>query len=151
MKKLAVFFVVLFAATLAAGSAAAQTRVVEAALCLGVVERMPTEPVVSSDPSMLPVVDTSATGQIFLWTKLSSPEETVVVHTWYRENPEVAESGPELAPAAEVELRVFPSESFRTWSTISLLPKISEGMWRVTVTSAADPVTILYQQAFLVK
>ncbi|MFO7597257.1 MAG: DUF2914 domain-containing protein [Desulfocurvibacter africanus] len=151
MRKSIVLFAAILAMVLMTCPAFAQVLVVEAALCEDVVNREPVDLITSTDQSVLPVVEAGKTGQVFLWTKIKTSEETVVVHSWYKENPNVAELGPDMHPMSEIELRVHPSDGFRTWSTASLMPGVSEGMWRVTVTTAADPENILYQEAFQVK
>lgn len=151
MKNLVICLAILALSAFAAGPAAAQVRVVEAALCADVVDRQPMGVITSGEQTSPPVVQAGEAAQIFLWTKIATDEEATIVHSWYKENPDVAQSGMELAPAAEIELRVKPSDGFRTWSRVSLLPGLSEGSWRVTVTTAADPRTILYQEAFEVK
>lgn len=151
MKKLTMLFAAVFAALLMTGPAVAQVLIIEAALCEDVVNRQPVDLIISDDQSMLPAIEASKVSQVFLWTKVKASEETAVVHSWYKENPDVAEVGSDLHPMSKIELRIHPSDGFRTWSTASLMPAVSEGMWRVTVTTADDPQTILYQEAFLVK
>ncbi len=151
MKKTMVLLVTLIAPLLAACPAFAQVLVVEAALCEDVVNRQPVDLITSDEEAKLPVVEAGKVGQVFLWTKIKAAEETILVHSWYKENPDVTQIGPDMHPMSQIELRISPSDGFRTWSTASLMPGVSEGVWRVTVATAADPGAILYQESFQVK
>lgn len=151
MNRLATLITVIMVALLAAAPASAQVRVVEAVLCGDIIDRQPVDIVTSRDSASLSTVEAGKASQIYLWTKISASEEVTIVHSWYREDSDAARTGMELAPEAEIELRIAPSGGFRTWSSMGIFPGVSEGQWRVTVTTAADSQTILYQEAFLVK
>jgi hypothetical protein len=89
---------------------------VEAQLCSGVEERMPTG-MASSFPS---TVD-----KVYLWCKVTGcPDTCTISHVWYHKGEEMA----------SVELPVR-SSSWRTWSSKSILPEWA-GEWTVKVMDA---------------
>ena len=120
---------------------------VEAVLCEQVVEREPQRPLVS-DGDLAPTISAAA-GNVYLWTKIATDGPVTLVHTWYKQH----DTGtvPESLEIASVPLSIQPSTGFRTWSSVTLVPGVSVGSWRVTVTTESNPGEILYQAAFNVK
>jgi len=89
---------------------------VEAEICSGIEERMPS----GMADTFAPDVDT-----LYLWTRvLGCKDTTMIHHKWYREGEEMA----------DVELPV-KSSSWRTWSSKAMMPSWT-GNWEVKVTDA---------------
>jgi len=89
---------------------------VEAELCAGIEERMPTGMADSFTPDV---------GEVYLWCKVTGCMDTTVMHhVWYRNGEQVA----------DVELPVR-SPSWRTWSSKKILSSWT-GDWEVKVVDA---------------
>ena len=100
--------------------APAATLAVEAQLCAGVQERMPTGMADSFSPEI---------GQVYLWCKITGGSgSTTIKHVWYYNGQE----------KATVELTVNGS-SWRTWSAKKILPEWA-GDWSVKILDASGAV-----------
>ncbi len=102
---------------------------VEAEICTGIEERMPTDPA-----DTLP----SAVGQVYCWSKVKGAQDTTAVeHRWFYQD----------SLMATVELPVR-SPSWRTWSSKRILPSWT-GAWEVRITDMAG--NILKSVTFVVR
>jgi hypothetical protein len=97
---------------------------VEAELCTGIAERMPTG-MADSFPADI--------GQVYLWCRvLGAQDSTIIRHVWYYNGEQMA----------TVELPV-KSSSWRTWSSKSFLPEWV-GAWEVKILDTADNVLLSF-------
>jgi len=98
-------------------------EIVEVVLARDVVDHEPEgvfEPPVFCEKSedrqnMIPVVDSKNDTKICLWTKVISPVDETLLHTWYKDY-----AG--WIKMAEVTLKVQKSPGFRTWSSKKIIP-----------------------------
>jgi hypothetical protein len=82
--------------------------------------------------------DSVAPGRLFLYTRVKSPRNTVVVHRWYR--------GTALRQSVELEIRANANEGYRTFSRQT----VDAGEeWRVEVRSASGD--LLHEQRVSVR
>ncbi|MBW1837097.1 MAG: DUF2914 domain-containing protein, partial [Deltaproteobacteria bacterium] len=97
-------------------------EIVEVVLARDVVDHEPEgvfEPPVFCEKSedrqnMIPVVDSKNDTKICLWTKVISPVDETLLHTWYKDY-----AG--WIKMAEVTLKVQKSPGFRTWSSKKII------------------------------
>jgi len=96
--------------------AVAPVMTVEAELCAGVEERMPTGMADTFTPDV---------GEVYLWCKVTGCMDTTVLHhVWYHNGEQMA----------DVELPVR-SPAWRTWSSKKILPTWT-GDWEVKIVDA---------------
>ncbi|MBW2200446.1 MAG: DUF2914 domain-containing protein [Deltaproteobacteria bacterium] len=127
-------------------------EIVEVVLARDVVDHEPEgvfEPPVFCEKSedrqnMIPVVDSKNDTKICLWTKVISPVDETLLHTWYKDY-----AG--WIKMAEVTLKVQKSPGFRTWSSKKIIPGVHNGKWMVVISAASDPEEALCKVHFEIK
>jgi len=127
-------------------------EIVEVVLARDVVDHEPEgvfEPPVFCEKSedrqnMIPVVDSKNDTKICLWTKVISPVDETLLHTWYKDY-----AG--WIKMAEVTLKVQKSPGFRTWSSKKIIPGVHNGKWMVVISAASDPEEALCKVQFEIK
>ena len=122
-------------------------EVVDVALAASVSEREPVgafAPAATCQTSTppahrVPVVDSQAYRDVYVWTKIAASEPREIHHRYYMET----EEG--FTVAANIVLSVEPAEGYRTWSakSISPLPSVHQGLWKVDVVETGDADRVL--------
>jgi hypothetical protein len=92
----------------------------------------------------IPVVDSKIDTKVCLWTRVASPIDETLLHTWYKDD-----AG--WVKMAEVTLKVQKSLGFRTWSSKKIIPGLYSGKWMVVISAASDPEEALCKVHFEVK
>lgn len=135
-------------------SAAGAAEVVNVSLAANVSEREPVGPFApaaacqtSTPPAYrVPVVDSQAFHDVYLWTKIAAAQTREIRHRYYKE------SAGEFAMTADVVLSVDPSAGYRTWSSKSILRSLMhKGMWKVDVVEVGDAERVLCSVFFNVE
>ncbi len=95
----------------------------------------PTEP-----SGSIPVINSLEDRKVFLWNRIKSSAQDVLRHRWYKDGVEVA----------MVELDLGESSGYRTWSSKNIDPNFHIGNWRVEVSTASNPNSVLCVAHFVV-
>jgi hypothetical protein len=133
-------------------------EVLEVALATGVAEREPSRPFSPPGPcreggKAQPLrIDPGRHPSIVLWTRLKSAAPLELVHTYYRA---ASSEGQEVVwqEVTAVTLPIGRSPSWRTWSQKTLARAADRrltGTWKVDITLAAVPDTVLCTVYFFV-
>lgn len=94
----------------------------------------------------VPVINASVTEKVYFWTRISSPKKGGTIrHSWHQE---VKGRWHNLS---EVDLKISPSFSYRTWSSKTILPQGHAGNWMIVVAPSDDPDHILCISRFTVE
>jgi hypothetical protein len=93
----------------------------------------------------IPVVKTSQTSLVMLWTKVAATTKGTLRHSWHHQI-----EGP-WTKVSEVNLSIRPSSGYRMWSLKSLKPVVHTGEWMVVVAPSNKPEEILCITRFTVK
>jgi len=138
----------------AVDSAFQNTTVVGVALAENIQGR---EPVGSVTPSIscqkdgqsqaaaIPVVDSSANGQMFFWNTVEANADTTLSHIWLMKRDQ------EWKPMAKVDLKIAKSHAYRTWSSKKFDRNWHLGEWKIEVARADQPDVVLCQSSFRVE
>ena len=118
--------------------ASPETRRAAAPISLGTVELCKALSTKSERWTCDPADDPAARGRILLYTRVKSPRDTTVVHSWYRGN--------DLQQSVRLDTRASITEGYRTYSQLTIN---SPGTWRVEVRSADGD--LLFERAFAVR
>ena len=167
IRKFAFLSSVLLPTLVAFGGLAAPSNapsVVDIALANDVVSRepqgrFPTVTCSASRSGDAPVVDTARNDAIYLWMRVSSEEDFVLRHRWFKDGVRVrtvrtytslldrivrivdeVTVGLGWKELAGVELKVGGSEGWRTWSKKELDRLVHAGEWRVDAVLPNDTV-----------
>ena len=138
-------FVIVLGALLWSNAAGA-AEVVEVALAASISEREPVGAFAppatcqtSTPPAYrVPVVDSQAYENVYVWTKIAASQSHEIHHRYYTET----EAG--FMMMANVVLSVDPADGYRTWSAkaISQSP-LHQGTWKVDVVEMGDADRVL--------
>jgi len=146
----------------------ATPRVIDVSLALDVVDREPQgilDPPGScsgTEPETLPTIDSKVHRKIVLWTRVSSSEQSVLLHSWQKDGIKISEQRT-LTPwrdkaiqflefvqvslgwkeIAGVEVRLGKGNSWRTWSSKAIDRHVHVGKWKVIVTPTTDRENVL--------
>ena len=131
----------------------ADQEVLDVALAPAIQNRQPVNPFTpparcekdNNTQSAVPVLDVSVTEKVYFWTRLSSSTKGRIRHSWHQE------VNGQWKNLSNVELRIRPSASFRTWSFKTLLPRHHVGNWMIVVAPSDNPTHILCISRFIVK
>jgi hypothetical protein len=99
----------------------------------------------TSGQAAIPVVKTSKTSQVFLWTKVAATTKGKLRHSWHHQVDGT------WRMVSEVNLSIYPSSGYRTWSVKSLNPAIHTGEWMVVIAPSNSPEKILCITRFTVQ
>jgi hypothetical protein len=132
--------------------ASAQMSVSEVALAGDVQDR---DPINRFDPdaycekdqsqqATLPVIDSSVNSEVYVWTRIQSGDDGVLRHTWFMNEDN------NWKEVAAIDLNVYTSPGFRTWSSKQLVPSLHIGEWMVEVSAGDDLSQVLCIMRFRV-
>ena len=93
----------------------------------------------------IPVVKTSQTSKVVLWTKVVATTNGTLRHSWHHQVDGI------WTKVSEVNLSIRPSLGYRMWSLKSLKPTIHAGEWMVVVAPSKEPERILCITRFRVQ
>lgn len=93
----------------------------------------------------IPVVKTSQTSLVMLWTKVAATTKGTLRHSWHHQIEGT------WTKVSEVNLSIRPSSGYRMWSLKSLKPEVHTGEWMVVVAPSNKPEEILCITRFTVK
>jgi hypothetical protein len=93
----------------------------------------------------IPVVKTSQTSLVMLWTKVAATTKGTLRHSWHHQIEGT------WTKVSEVNLSIRPSSGYRMWSLKSLRPVVHTGEWMVVVAPSNKPEEILCITRFTVK
>lgn len=93
----------------------------------------------------IPVVKTSQTSLVILWTKVAATTKGTLRHSWHHQIEGT------WTKVSEVNLSIRPSSGYRMWSLKSLKPEVHTGEWMVVVAPSNKPEEILCITRFTVK
>ena len=93
----------------------------------------------------IPVVKTSQTSLVMLWTKVAATTKGTLRHSWHHQIEGT------WTKVSEVNLSIRPSSGYRMWSLKSLKPVVHTGEWMVVVAPSNKPEEILCITRFTVK
>ena len=93
----------------------------------------------------IPVVKTSQTSLVMLWTKVAATTKGTLRHSWHHQIDGT------WTKVSEVNLSIRPSSGYRMWSLKSLKPEVHTGEWMVVVAPSNKPEEILCITRFTVK
>ncbi|MEX2494332.1 MAG: DUF2914 domain-containing protein [Nitrospirales bacterium] len=93
----------------------------------------------------IPIVKTSHTSRVVLWTKVAATTSGKLRHSWHHQIDGT------WIKISEVNLSIRPSSGYRMWSLKSLKPEIHAGEWMVVVSPSNQPEKILCITRFTVK
>jgi len=93
----------------------------------------------------IPIVKTSQTSLVILWTKVVATTKGKLRHSWHHQIDGT------WTKVSEVNLSIRPSSGYRMWSLKSLKPKVHVGEWMVVVSPSNQPEKILCITRFTVK
>ncbi len=93
----------------------------------------------------IPVVKTSQTSKVVLWTKVVATTNGTLRHSWHHQVDGI------WTKVSEVNLSIRPSSGYRMWSLKSLKPTIHAGEWMVVVAPSKEPERILCITRFRVQ
>jgi hypothetical protein len=145
-----IFGAILLAASLVVpGTAYTQPKLTEVVFAREVANGDPVEPFQpgaycakdASAPESLPVINSQSDSKVVFWNRVESSTETMIRHTWYKDD----------ATVAEVELKVGISPRWRTWSSKRIVAGAHAGKWKVEVATTADKSEVLCAAHFVVE
>ncbi len=93
----------------------------------------------------IPIVKTSQTSLVILWTKVVATTNGNLRHSWHHQ------INGTWTKVSEVNLSIRPSSGYRMWSLKSLKPEIHVGEWMVVVSPSNQPEKILCITRFTVQ
>ena len=93
----------------------------------------------------IPVVKTSQTSKVILWTKVAATSKGILRHSWHHQIDGT------WTMISEVNLSISPSSGYRMWSLKSLKPEVHTGEWMVVVAPSNHPERILCITRFTVQ
>ena len=93
----------------------------------------------------IPVVKTSQTALVILWTKVVATTKGILRHSWHHQIDGT------WTKVSEVNLSIRPSSGYRMWSLKSLKHEVHTGEWMVVVAPSNQPEKILCITRFTVK
>ena len=93
----------------------------------------------------IPIVKTSQTSLVILWTKVVAATNGNLRHSWHHK------INGTWTKVSEVNLSIRPSSGYRMWSLKTLKPEIHVGEWMVVVSPSSQPGKILCITRFTVK
>jgi hypothetical protein len=93
----------------------------------------------------IPIVKTSQTSLVILWTKVAATTKGNLRHSWHHQIDGT------WMKVSEVNLSIRPSPGYRMWSLKSLKPDIHAGEWMVVVSPSNQPEKILCITRFTVQ
>jgi hypothetical protein len=134
-------------------------EVLEVALAAGMSEREPDRPFLPPGPCrewdwvQTPRIDPTRHPSIVIWTRIKSATPLELVHTYYRASLDSEKQEMGWQEVAAVTLPIGRSSSWRTWSEKTLTQdtdRMLEGTWKVDITIAALPDTVLCTVHFFV-
>jgi len=99
----------------------------------------------TSGQAAIPVVKTSKTSQVMLWTKVAATTKGKLRHSWHHQVDGTWKM------VSEVNLPLSPSPGYRMWSKKSLNPAIHTGEWMVVIAPSNSPEKILCITRFTVQ
>lgn len=144
-----IIFLIVLVALVSFPSASAGQEITDVMFARDVVNMEPIAPFEpgtycekNSKPSgPIPVIDSQDERIVFLWTRIKSPGDGLVHHTWYKEG----------VQQAVVDLSLRESPGFRTWSSKNIDPNFHLGRWKVVVSADGDPNDVLCVAHFIVQ
>ncbi|MDH5429598.1 MAG: DUF2914 domain-containing protein [Nitrospirota bacterium] len=99
----------------------------------------------NNEQAAIPIVKTSQTSLVMLWTKVMATTAGKLRHSWHHQIDGI------WTKVSEVNLSIRPSSGYRMWSLKSLKPKVHVGEWMVVVSPTNQPEKILCITRFTVQ
>ena len=149
MPRFIIVFLIVFMALVGLPSISSGQEIVDIIFARDVENREPVAPFEpgahcggATEPSeSIPVINSLEDSRVYLWNRIRSSTQDVLRHRWYKDGVEVT----------MVELDLGESSGYRTWSSKNIDPNFHRGNWRVEVTTASDPNSVLCVAHFVVK